>query len=123
MVILSLFYWWYTTGWLTLLRKTGEKIKSALNFFSVPLLAASLFAPFRQISAGRVQGPLGVQMRAWADRTFSRFMGAIFRTIIIIIGIVTVVIIGAFGLIAVCAWPILPLAPLFLMILIPGVTA
>lgn len=123
MVIISLFYWWYTAGWLTLLRKTGERIQAVLNFFSVPLLITSLFAPFRQISAGRVQGSLGVQMQAWADRTFSRIMGAIFRTGIILIGVVTVVVVSAFGLAMILAWPLLPIAPLLVMILIPGVTS
>lgn len=112
MVVFSLFSWWYTTGWLTLIRKGGARIGAVLSFFSVPLLITSLFAPFRQISAGRVQGPLAVQLQAWGDRLFSRFIGAIIRSFLILLGLVTVVVVGAVVLVVVVAWPLLPVAPL-----------
>jgi hypothetical protein len=112
MVIFSLFSWWYTTGWLTLLQKCGVRVQAVLKFFSVPILLGSLFAPFRQISAGRVNGPLSVQLSAWGDRVFSRFIGAIVRFFLILVGLVTVAVFGALCLAVVIAWPFLPFVPI-----------
>ena len=120
MVIISLFSWWYTTGWLTLIQKASKKVESVLKFFSVPLLATSLFAPFRQISAGRVNGPLSVQLQAWGDRLFSRFIGAMVRSFLIVIGLLLVALMSAIGLIAAAVWPLLPLAPFVGLFMIGG---
>jgi hypothetical protein len=120
MVIISLFSWWYTTGWMALIQKGSKRVESVLKFFSVPLLATSLFAPFRQISAGRVNGPLGVQLRAWGDRLFSRFIGAFIRTFLIIIGLLIVSILSAVCLIAALIWPLLPAAPVLGLLMIGG---
>lgn len=120
MVFISLFSWWYTTGWLTLIQKTSKRVESMLKFFSVPLLLTSLFAPFRQISAGRVNGPLSLQLRAWGDRLFSRFMGAIIRMFLIVIGLLVVAIMSAVSLLVVAAWPLIPLAPIIGLFMIGG---
>lgn len=120
MVIISLFSWWYTTGWMALIQKGSKRVESVLKFFSVPLLLTSLFAPFRQISAGRVNGPLGVQLRAWGDRLFSRFIGAFIRSFLIIIGLVVVSLISAVCLLAALVWPLLPLAPIIGLFMIGG---
>src|SRR6185503_10611425 len=101
MVIISLFSWWYTTGWLTLIRKVSKRVESVLGFFSVALLLKSLFSPFRQISAGRVNGPLNVQLQAWGDRLFSRFIGAMVRSFLIVIGLSTVALMSAICLIVI----------------------
>lgn len=120
MVIFSLFSWWYTTGWVILLRRVGERVQSVLGFFSVPLLLGSLFAPFRQISAGRVQGSLQVQLQAWGDRLFSRVIGAVIRSLLIIFGLISVAFVAAAGLICVLIWPFLPAAPLLGLFLAGG---
>jgi hypothetical protein len=112
MVFISLFSWWYTTGWLTLIRKGSERVESVLKFFSVPLLVTSLFAPFRQISAGRVNGPLNVQLQAWADRLFSRVIGAVIRSLLILIGLLLVAVMSALMLGVIALWPLIPFAPL-----------
>lgn len=120
MVIISLFSWWYTTGWMALIQKGSRRVESVLKFFSVPLLLTSLFAPFRQISAGRVNGPLGVQLRAWGDRLFSRFIGAFVRSFLIIIGLLIVSLASAMVLIAALIWPFLPAAPIIGLLMIGG---
>lgn len=120
MVIIGLFSWWYATGWLTLIRKSGARIQAVLRFFSVPLLAGSLFAPFRQISAGRVQGSLSVQLQALGDRLFSRVIGAFVRSFLILIGLTTVVAIAIVAAAAIIIWPFLPLAPLVGLVLFGG---
>lgn len=112
MVIVGLISWWYTSGWLTLTQKVRARIRAVLGFFSVGLLAGSLFAPFRQIAAGRVNGSLTAQLQAWGDRLFSRGIGFVVRSFLIILGIVIVVCVAVVGLLLCLIWPLLPFAPL-----------
>lgn len=99
------------------MQKVGNRVKGVLDFFSVGSLAGSLFAPYRQISAGRVRGPIGVQLRAWGDRLFSRIMGAIIRLLLILTGLVTALVIAAVGGVVVVVWPFLPAMPLISLFL------
>lgn len=108
--------WWYTIGWLDLLRRSADRLSSVLSYFSVSQLVGSLFAPFRQISAGGARGPLNVRMRAWGDKQFSRVIGAIVRLILIITGLVAFAATLAVCLLALLIWPILPVVPLFALI-------
>ena len=38
MLALALFSWWYTTAWKALGRKIGQRVDTAMDFFSVSLL-------------------------------------------------------------------------------------
>lgn len=112
MLALALFSWWYTTAWKALGRRIGQRVDTAMDFFSVSLLLRTLFDPFRQISAGQVRGSLDAQMRAWADRTFSRFFGAFIRILFILVGLLVAVFLMLFGLVQLVLWPLIPLLPL-----------
>ena len=119
MVIVWALTWWYGTGWKARLIGLRAQLASSYDYFSIGLLASSLFAPFRQISAGKVRGPLGVQMRAFFDRQISRVIGAIVRTILIIVGLVWLaiqVVVGALGVIVWAFVPFLPLIGFVLML-------
>jgi hypothetical protein len=112
MLLTTFFGWWYGEGWMTLARKVAGRVTGTLGFFSVGQLATSLFAPFRQISAGKVRGPLAVQFRAWGDRMFSRVIGAVVRTLLILTGLLTAALLSIWGLVLMIAWPVLPALPL-----------
>lgn len=118
MVLVGLISWWYSTGWLTLAHKVQARIRGTLGFFSVAQLAGSLFAPFRQISAGRVDGPIGVQLRAWGDRLFSRGVGFVVRSLLILAGVLVVVIVSIVGIVLCVVWPFVPVAPLIGLLLV-----
>jgi len=92
-------------------KKVGERTSNVLDFFSVGTLAATLFAPFRQISSEQVQGAPGVQMRAFFDRLFSRFFGAFLRGSMIIVGLFLALLSVLFGAIQIVLWPVVPLLP------------
>ncbi len=111
MLLVSLLGWWYGAGWLTLMRRVGSSSQRVLQFFSVSELAGSLFAPFRQISAGHVNGPLGAQLQAFGDRLLSRFIGALVRSLLIIVGLIAALFVGLFGVATMVAWPFLPALP------------
>ena len=75
------------------------------------LLLKTLFSPYRQISAGSVDGSLEVKMRALIDKLFSRLIGAFIRIILLVIGIITVIFQALFGLVALILWGLTPLMP------------
>lgn len=111
MFILGILSWWYGAGWRQRVTMLREKILSTMDYFSIDLLAKTLFSPFRQISAGKVQGPLGVQLRAFADRVISRVIGGMIRSFMIVIGAVAIVLYSVIGGIFVVFWAVIPLLP------------
>lgn len=94
------------------MRQIRERVASTFDYFSIGLLLKTLFSPFRQISAGKVRGSLAVQWRAFVDRLVSRCIGAIVRSILIVIGCVTIVLHIIFGCISAVIWAVVPLLPL-----------
>lgn len=118
MFITGLLGWWYGAGWRQKLRHIGERLARAFDAFSIDLLVKTWFAPFRQISAGRVSGPLGVQLRAWGDRMISRMVGGFIRTVVIIVGVLWLLVLLIVGLCEMIVWlvaPLLPVVGAFLM--------
>lgn len=96
-----------------------------LDTFSFSLILRTLFSPFRQISAGRVDGPLGVQFQAFIDKTISRFIGALVRIAVLITGAISIAVGTVLGVLYVAFWPLIPVLPLvgFAMMLsgwVPG---
>ncbi len=120
MLILSFFSWWYTAGWGQLAQRSVVRIAGVLDFFSVGALLRSLFAPFRQISVGRVRGSLDTQVRAWADRQISRGIGAMVRLVVIMFGLLAtlmmVIVAGALLLL----WPLVPVVPIIVTVIVTG---
>ena len=112
MLALALFSWWYTTAWKNLAQQIERRVDRCLDFFSVGLLFRTLFDPFRQISAGSVRGAMDVKMRAWADRTFSRFFGAFVRSLFIVLGLLSSAVLIIVGFVQLILWPVVPLLPL-----------
>ena len=112
MFLVGIFQWWYSEGWLRHVRRVYLGILRTADFFSLKLLLETLFNPFRQISAGRVQGPLPVQLRAAFDRLFSRIIGAVVRLIMLVVGLIVIAGRSLWALISIIAWTLLPLAPI-----------
>ena len=116
-MLLAFFSWWYGEGWRRQLDNARARIASWFDYFSFDLISRTLFAPFRQISAGKVDGPIGVQLRAWVDRLVSRFIGAMVRIGVLIAGTVTIAVMAVLAVVQLILWPMLPLAPVAGLIL------
>jgi len=112
MFIVGLLSWWYGAGWVAEAKRVRERIASVADYFSIGLLAKTLFSPFRQISAGNVDGPLGVRWRAFIDRLISRCIGALMRTFLIVFGIVAIALIAVMGVVALVVWLLIPVLPI-----------
>jgi hypothetical protein len=109
MFLVGILSWWYGNGWMSRVQIIKERLASSADFFSVGLLITTLFAPFRQISAGKVGGSISVQLRAFTDRLISRFVGAFVRIFMIIFGLVIMFFQAIFGILVIVIWPIIPL--------------
>lgn len=112
MLFIGLFSWWYGAGWLQLAQRAMARIAGMLDFFSVGLLLKTLFSPYRQISVGRVNGPLGVQLRAWGDLQISRVIGAMVRLAVIIFGLIATLLMVVAAVALLVLWPFVPLLPI-----------
>ncbi|HMS92935.1 MAG TPA: hypothetical protein PKD28_00975 [Candidatus Saccharibacteria bacterium] len=112
MFIVGLLGWWYGAGWRERAQMIGERLMKAYDFFSLDLLLKTLFAPFRQISAGKIRGGLDAQIRAFFDRLLSRCIGATVRLIMLIVGTVWTTILAVLGLIEGILWLFVPLLPI-----------
>lgn len=117
MIFTDLLIWWYGPGWRAELQKVAVRTKGILEAFSVRLLAGSLFAPFKQIDAGRVRGPVQVQFRAWFDRTFSRVFGFFVRSLVIFTGCLAAFIVGIGSIVLSIVWLVVPILPILGLVL------
>lgn len=117
MFLVGMLGWWYSGGWKHRVQAAGQGIKDVAAFFSVGQLLQTLFSPFRQISAGHVNGSIGAQLQALLDKTVSRVVGAIVRTITILAGIVVILAACVYQLIILVVWLLLPLFPIIGLIL------
>ena len=117
MLFISLFKWWYGSGWVQQARALSVRLDGLVDYFSIDLLAKTLFSPFRQDGAGRVDGPLSVKMRALLDNLMSRMIGAVIRTVILLIGLISIAVFVVFCAAVLVVWFVVPVAPIIGVIL------
>jgi len=80
-----------------------------LNYFSVPILIRTFFSPWRRygLPYSRVF-EFGKNFEAFVFNSMSRIIGAIMRTILIILGLLFETLIFFSGLIVLVSWYLLP---------------
>lgn len=117
LLVTSLLRWWYTEGLHQKFQSLANRLEGTMDFFSFSLLIKTLFSPFRQISAGRVDGPLGVQIRAMVDKLVSRIIGAGIRITILVVGGVAVTLELILSIFLLIGWLVLPAGPIIGIIL------
>lgn len=117
MFLVGIFQWWYGAGLGRQLARARISLLRVVDYFSVGLLLKTLFNPWRQISAGQIQGPLPVQLRAFFDRLFSRVFGAIIRLVVMMIGLVAMAGWSVWLLVRLLVWLMVPLGPLIGIVL------
>lgn len=110
-MFVGFFKWWYGDGLTARINEIGARLSRVSDFFSVGLLAATLFAPFRQLSVGRVNGPLGVHLRAFFDNLVSRVIGALVRLAMMVAALFASVGVLIYSFAVVMGWLVLPLLP------------
>ena len=111
--------WWYSAGWYWVIKRSIiERSLHVLEVFSVKEMTSTLFAPFRQTFTNAADGSIGDKLRAFLDKTISRFIGLIIRIVIISAGIICLIFVLVFALIVIIFWPLVPLMPFISIILV-----
>lgn len=123
MLVISFVQWWYGRGFREYLARFVDKLKDAVDFFSMRLLVRNLFAPFRQIATEKRDNlPLDARIHAWVDLLISRLVGATIRFFLLIIGTVFLIVRAATGLVVMVLWPLAPLVVAYsIMLCLRGV--
>lgn len=81
----------------------------ATNFFSVKLLLKTFFAPWRRYKWNYPKGlDIAEFFNTFISNAFSRFLGAMMRTVLIIVGILLQVFVAMAGLIIFVGWLFVP---------------
>jgi hypothetical protein len=81
----------------------------ALNYFSLPILLKSLFAPWRKYKWNYPKGlNIGEFFNTLISNAFSRLMGAFMRIILIAVGILFQIFVIFAGLIIFLLWILVP---------------
>lgn len=111
MFLVGMISWWYGDGWKDRVAISINRLKISADFFSIKQMLATLFEPFRQISANKVDGSINVKIQSFFDRLLSRFIGLFMRTFMIIAGIIIIAIQAIFGAIIAILWAAIPLLP------------
>ncbi|MGA2418044.1 MAG: hypothetical protein ABSF55_02305 [Candidatus Staskawiczbacteria bacterium] len=81
----------------------------ALNYFSLPVLLKSLFAPWRKYKWNYPKGINVVEFfNTFISNAFSRILGAVMRAVLIVAGILFQIFVILAGLIIFLAWLLIP---------------
>lgn len=111
--------WWYGLGWLDQLALVRLRFEKTADFFSIGLTLRTLAQPFKQIDADpQRKGSLDVLLRALFDQLFSRFVGLIVRSVLIVIGCVALAVEILAGGVRLVVWPFLPVAPVLVLLFV-----
>ncbi len=83
----------------------GNFLRFGLNYFSIPLLVRTLFAPWRQYLWSYPRGfDFKVYTQVFFSNLISRCLGALARVFLIIIAVAVELFLLIAGLVAFCLW-------------------
>lgn len=111
MFLVGIISWWYGSGWKGRLTLFRDRIASTASFFSIGQLFATLFSPFRQISANAGGESFADTVRGFFDNLISRVIGAFVRFFTILAGILIILVQSVYQVIILLFWLILPALP------------
>jgi len=108
--------WWYSAGFAWVWQGLFvDKLAYVSEVFSAKELITTLFAPFRQTYVGKQQGVSALQ--AFADRTVSRGIGFVVRTLLLVVAGFATLAVAIVGIVLVLAWAFIPLLPVIAVVL------
>jgi len=102
--------WHYTRAWLEILHVWKNLTWFVINFFSLPQLMLSWLSPWKRMTEGRGET---WNLEALASYIIigiiSRIVGAIMRTVVIFLGLVSLAIVITGGFITLLFWAVAPM--------------
>jgi hypothetical protein len=120
-LLLQYFRWHFISAPVAIVEGWKNILWFNLNYFSVVLLAYTLFAPWKGITWKRKRAfTVGDYMFTFASNLISRIIGAVVRIPLIIVGLLGEAFLGILGLAFLAFWLLLP--ALIPIALIYGIT-
>lgn len=118
MFMVGLLSWWYGDGFVERFVALKRRLVGASNLFSVKLLLATLFSPYKQLGTGKPsRGTMADKLHAISDRLVSRMIGFAIRTITIVTGLLVIVVEAVLGILIAIVWLIAPMIPVIGLII------
>ena len=115
MFFTDLLGWWYGAGFKDVGRRFNDIFASTVDFFSIDILAKSLFQPFRQtLTTSNYKRTLGQKI---GDALVSRTIGFLTRFFLILFGALALVAEVLVMAILYITWPLVPLLPIAMVVL------
>lgn len=103
------FSWYFFEASTGILRAWKNLILFNLNYFSIPLLLKTLFSPWRGYSYSYGRGfDFNRYIEAFFSNLIFKILGAVIRSALIFIGLLTQVFIFFAGVIILIGWLLLP---------------
>ncbi len=109
-------FWHYSRAWLELFQVWRNLLWFVIQFFSIPQLMLSWLAPWKRMTEGRGEKWDLEDLASFIIiNIISRIIGAIMRTIVICIGLVSLAVTLAGGIATIVFWALAPLVIIGLM--------
>lgn len=112
----SYLLWHYTLAWADLLRLYTNFVWFLWNFFSVRLLLSTFFAPWKRLRESRSVKEEGGFLGRLILNSVTRLVGIAARSVVVVMGLVSIALPTLFFAALLVLWLILPVAPFFLVI-------
>lgn len=109
MLLLDFFTWWYSRGWVAVLKNNQRLLQHTVRFFSVRLLLRTIASPWRRIIT-YPGASLDAKLRAFGDNLFSRLVGLVVRSVMLLVAAISAGVVAVYSVVTLAAWPLLPLA-------------
>ena len=108
-IFLQLLIWQFFDTPKAILKGWGNFLLFNLNYFSIPILLKTFFSHWRRyyFPYGK-RWDIGIWVGAFVGNMFSRIIGMILRTVLIIIGLLIEIFIMIVGMIIFLGWILLP---------------
>jgi hypothetical protein len=108
-ILLEWFVWHYKEMPKEIFRAWKNFFKFNLEYFSILLLLKTFFSPWRKYEILYGRGfNIGKYLEAFFSNIIFRILGAVIRSILIIIGLLVQIFIIFFGMIIFISWLLLP---------------
>ena len=111
-------YWHYVLAWRDGFRIYRDLLWFVGHFFSIPTLIRTWLSPWRRLGE-TYEG--GLDPAAWFSallvNLLMRVVGALARTVLILVGLLTWLVTALVGIVMVAVWLVLPFIPLILLVM------
>ena len=113
--VLAFFLWWLKAIPQDIIYITKRTIQKIYIYFSMDLLARTIFLPWKRDEINTSNLSLDLKFRVWMMNLVSRLVGAVVRSTVILIGMFSIVLTFVTSIVAIVGFVLLPLYAVYLL--------